>query len=160
MKKKTKRNNKTGNAAGMRLGDGLFRTILIALGIILVIMLIALGYKVNNSVYRYTSTPNDLLRNMKNGYYTEAVIEMKENIAQGETVEKDSDYALPYALIEYYEAESYWAAYHKAAELEGNAAYKADLEQKAAEYRSQMDDAYSRMGELAFMSEEIDASFS
>lgn len=159
MKKKTKRNNKTGNAAGMRLEDGIFRTILIALGIILVIMLIALGYKVNNSTYRYTTTPNDFLRDMRNGYYTEAVIEMKENIAQGLTIEKDSDYALPYALIEYYEAESYWAAYHKAAELEGNAAYKAELEQKAAEYRSQMDDAYSRMGELTFMTEDIDAMF-
>ncbi len=160
MKKKTKRKyGYKGAAVQGRLGEGAFKIILIVLGIIFVIMTIGFLYRINQGFTDYTSTPNDILRAMKNGYYDQAVEYMYDNIALGETVSKDPDYEVPYALAEYFEAKSQCTAYERAAELTDNAGLKSDLAAKAQEFRSQMDDAYSRMGELTFMTEEIDGIF-
>lgn len=161
MKKKTnKRYSSNGAAVQGRLGEGAFKIILIVLGIIFVIMTMGFLYRINRGFTDYTSTPNDILRTMKNGYYDQAIEYMYDNIALGETVSKDSDYEVPYALAEYFEAKSQLAAYEKAAELTDNAELKSELASKAQKFRSQMDDAYSRLGELTFMTEEIDAIFS
>lgn len=161
MKKKTKRKyGYKGAAVQGRMGDGAFKIILIVLGVIFVIMTMGFLYRINQGFTDYTSTPNDILRAMKNGYYDQAIDDMYDNIAMGETVSKNPDYEVPYALTEYLEAKFQRVAYEKAAELTDNAGLKSDLAAKALEFRSQMDDAHSRMGELTFMSEEIDGFFS
>ena len=157
MKKKSRIKNAA--SAGSTAGDKLFRVIIILLAVILVFMVGITMVKINNSFSDYTSTPNDLLRTIKNGYYSDAVNEMYDNIALGETVEKDADYAVPYALLEYYEAESMYTGYIRAAEQTSDSAEAAALMAKADEYKTAMDTARSGIGELAFMTEEIDGYF-
>ena len=156
--KKRSRIKKTG-AAGSTASDKLFRVIIILLAIILVFMVSITIAKIKTGFSDYTSTPNDLLRTIKNGYYSDAVSEMYDNIALGETVEKDADYAVPYALLEYFEAESKYTGYIRAAELTSDTAENAELMAKADEYKADMEAAISGMGELAFMTEEIDGYF-
>ncbi len=157
MKKKSR--IKKAGAAGSTASDKLFRVIIILLAIILVFMVGIAMAKINNSFSDYTSTPNDLLRTIKNGYYSDAVNEMYDNIALGETVEKNADYAVPYALLEYYEAESMYTGYVRAAEQTSDSAEAAGLMAKADEYKAAMDTARSGMGELSFMTDEIDGYF-
>ncbi len=157
MKKKSR--IKKAGAAGSTAGDKLFRVIIILLAVILVFMIGITMVKINSSFSDYTSTPNDLLRTIKNGYYPDAVSEMYDNIALGETVEKDADYAVPYALLEYFEAESMYTGYIRAAALTADPAENADLTAKADEYKADMEAARSGMGDLAFMTEEIDGYF-
>ena len=157
MKKKSR--IKKAGAAGSTASDKLFRVIIILLAIILVFMVSITIAKIKTGFSDYTSTPNDLLRTIKNGYYSDAVSEMYDNIALGETVEKDADYAVPYALLEYFEAESKYTGYIRAAELTTDTAENAELMAKADEYKTDMEAAISGMGELAFMTEEIDGYF-
>ena len=156
--KKRSRIKKTG-AAGSTASDKLFRVIIILLASILVFMVSITIAKIKTGFSDYTSTPNDLLRTIKNGYYSDAVSEMYDNIALGETVEKDADYAVPYALLEYFEAESKYTGYIRAAELTSDTAENAELMEKADEYKADMEAAISGMGELAFMTDEIDGYF-
>jgi len=160
MKKKSR--IKKAGSAGSAASDKLFRVIIILLAVILVFMVGITVAKINSSFSDYTSTPNDLLRTIKNGYYSEAVSEMYDNIALGETADKDADYMAPYAIIDYYEAESCYYAYIKAAEQAAKAGDKEDeaaLKDKAAEYQMKMDAARNGMGELYFMAEDIDEIF-
>ena len=125
-------------------------------------MIIITVVKVKTSFYNYISTPNDLLRSINNGYYSEAVAEMKDNIALGETAEKDPDYVTPYALLDYYEAESFYSGYVRAAEqasAAGDKSLEADLMDRAAGYQADMEAAIGEMGELSFMTEDIDSLF-
>lgn len=157
MKKKSR--IKKAGAAGSTASDKLFRVVIILLAVILVFMVSITIAKIKTGFSDYTSTPNDLLRTIKNGYYSDAVSEMYDNIALGETVEKDADYAVPYALLEYFEAESKYTGYIGAAELTSDTAENAELMAKADEYKADMEAAISGMGELAFMTEEIDGYF-
>ena len=157
MKKKSR--IKKAGAAGSTASDKLFRVVIILLAVILVFMVSITIAKIKTGFSDYTSTPNDLLRTIKNGYYSDAVNEMYDNIALGETVEKNSDYAVPYALLEYYEAESMYTGYVRAAEQTSDSAEAAGLMAKADEYKAAMETARSGMGELAFMTEEIDGYF-
>lgn len=157
MKKKSR--IKKAGAAGSTASDKLFRVVIILLAVILVFMVSITIAKIKTGFSDYTSTPNDLLRTIKNGYYSDAVSEMYDNIALGETVEKDADYAVPYALLEYFEAESKYTGYIRAAELTSDTAENAELMAKADEYKADMEAAISGMGELAFMTEEIDGYF-
>ena len=157
MKKKSR--IKKAGAAGSTASDRLFRLIIILLAVILVAMVLITMAKINQSFSDYTTTPNDLLRTIKNGYYSDAVNEMYDNIALGETVEKDADYAVPYALLEYYEAESMYTGYIRAAEQTSDTAEAAGLMAKADEYKADMEAAKAGMVELAFMTEEIDGYF-
>lgn len=142
-----------------RSGDVLFRLIIVMLAVILVIMAIATVVRVNRSFSDYVTTPNDLLRTIRNGYYADAVHEMYDNIALGETVDKDPDYAVPYALLEYYEAKSVYTAYERALEQESDKSRASELELKAEEFVRDMDTARSGMGELEFMAADIDELF-
>ena len=155
MKKKIKK----AGAASSTAGDKLFRVIIILLAVILVFMVSITIAKIKTGFSDYTSTPNDLLRTIKNGYYSDAVNEMYDNIALGETVEKNADYAVPYALLEYYEAESMYTGYIRAAEQISDSAEAAGLMSKADEYKTAMEAARSGMGELSFMADEIDGYF-
>ena len=140
-------------------GDRLFRLIIGLLAVILVIMAAATVYRINQSFSNYTSDPNDLLRSIKNGYYSDAVHDMHDNIVLGETAEKNPDYAVPYALLDYFEAESVYTGYVRAAELEEDSAKAAELMAKAEVFRADMEAARTGMGELAFMAEDIDGFF-
>lgn len=158
--KKNNRNRKARGAAAAASGsDKLFKVIIILLALILVLMVIITAAKINQSYTDYTTRPNDLLMTIRNGYYSEAVHEMHDNIALGETVEKNQDYAIPYALLEYYEAESVYTGYARMAETETDKARAAELKAKAEELKAEMEAAKTGMGDLVFMTEEIDRYF-
>ncbi len=139
-------------------GDRLFRVLLVLLSLVLVAMIMIAGTVIRREAYRYTSTPNELLRMIRNGNYPDAVTDMYDNIAQGETPEKNVEYAVPYAILEYYEAASLLKAYENA-DSAGDPGRGAELVKAAEQCRTAMEDARSRMGELEFFTEEIDAIF-
>ena len=139
--------------------DRLFAAVIALLSVILAVLIIAAAVRVNRSYPDYISTPNEILRSIRNGYYADAAESMHNNIALGETAEKNPDYAVPYALAEYYEAASQYAAYSAAAELTEDAGKAAELREKAAEYRNRMETARAGMGDLAFMADTIDSVF-
>ena len=141
-----------------RLSDRLFRLLLILLSLVLVVMVIAAAAMTRERSSRYYSKPNELLWMIRSGSYPDALTSMYDNIAMGETPEKDADYAVPYAILEYYEAASlYWAYTH--ADSASDPAYKAELTASAERFKAEMTDARSRMGDLEFFSEEIDEIF-
>lgn len=151
------------NSAGSRSAvDGLYKVIIAILSVILVVMIVITAVKINSSFSEYVSTPNDLLRTIKNGYYPDALSEMYDNIALGETSSKNSDYIAPYALLDYYEAESYVALYKSAAKqaaAAGDKQKETELLEKVSVYQGTMDAARNGMGEIEFMTEEIDGIF-
>ena len=154
---------KTTKRAATRAGDGALKVLTVILAVVLVIMIIITVVKVKTSFSDYTSTPNEILRSVNNGYYPETVTEMYDNIVLGKTVESDADYTAPYALLSYYEAESYYVGYTKAAEQaakSGDKEYEESLRAKASEYQAEMEAARSEIGELDFMTEDIDELFS
>lgn len=154
-----KKNSRKKGAATARGGDGLLKVLMVVLAVILVIMVLATMARINRTFDDYTTRPNNLLWTMKNGYYGDAVNEMYDNIVLGETVKKNADYEVPYALLEYYEAESYYTAYTGAAGLAKDPSEAAALLEDAEKYKADMEDARGRMGDLEFMTEEIDAIF-
>ena len=135
----------------------LLNIVIVCLSIILAVLIVMTVAKfTEEGHYDYSVTSNDLVRTIKNGYYADAVQDMHANIVQGETVEKDSGYAIPYALAEYYEAASIYYAYTKAAGLPDNASRKTVLEEEATKYSNKMESAYKNAGDLAFITESID----
>jgi hypothetical protein len=158
--KKNNRNRKVRGASAAASGsDKLFKVIIILLALILVLMVIITAAKINQTYTDYTTRPNDLLMTIRNGYYSEAVHEMHDNIALGETVEKNQDYAIPYALLEYYEAESVYTGYARMAENETDKTRAAELKAKADELKNEMEAARIGMGDLEFMAADIDELF-
>ena len=150
---KRKRINKTGQP-----GDRLFKVLLILLSLVLVVILMITGTKINRESYRYYSKPNELLWTIRNGNYPDALTSMYDNIAQGETPEKNAEYAAPYAILEYYEAASLLKAYTNA-DSEADPIRGGELASAAERCKADMEDARSRMGDLDFFSAEIDAFF-
>ena len=150
---KRKRINKTGQP-----GDRLFKVLLILLSLVLVVILMITGTKINRESYRYYSKPNELLWTIRNGNYPDALTSMYDNIAQGETPEKNAEYAAPYAILEYYEAASLLKAYTNA-DSGADPVRGAELALAAERCKADMEDARSRMGDLDFFSAEIDAFF-
>ena len=158
--RKTNKKNRAGNgSAATRLSDKAFSIVIVILVVILVILLIAFGTKLKNNHYSYYSTPDELMYSIRNGNYINGVQEMRHNISQGKTVEKDEEYAVPYALLDYYIAESYYVGYSKAAEGASDASEKTRLSDAAASYLEKMEAAGGKMGDLSFMTEEIDGVF-
>ena len=157
---KKKKTTKQGSG---RAEEGAFKVLTAVLAVALVVMIIITVVKINTSYSDYTSTPNDILRSVNNGYYPDALMEMYDNIALGKTAEKDDGYRAPYALLNYYEAESCFSGYTKAADqaaAAGDKEYEEALRMKASEYQAEMEAARSGMGELDFMTEDIDELFS
>ena len=150
---KRKRINKTGQP-----GDRLFKVLLILLSLVLVVILMITGTKINRESYRYYSKPNELLWTIRNGNYPDALTSMYDNIAQGETPEKNAEYAAPYAILEYYEAASLLKAYTNA-DSEADPVRGAELASAVERCKADMEDARSRMGDLDFFAAEIDAIF-
>ena len=150
---KRKRINKTGQP-----GDRLFRVLLILLSLVLVVILMITGTKINRESYRYYSKPNELLWTIRNGNYPDALTSMYDNIAQGETPEKNAEYAAPYAIQEYYEAASLLKAYANA-DSGADPVRGAELASAAERCKANMENARSRMGDLDFFAAEIDALF-
>ena len=145
--------NKTGQP-----GDRLFRVLLILLSLVLVVILMITGTKINRESYRYYSKPNELLWTIRNGNYPDALTSMYDNIAQGETPEKNAEYAAPYAILEYYEAASLLKAYTNV-DSGADPVRGAELASAAERCKADMEDARSRMGDLDFFAAEIDALF-
>ena len=150
---KRKRINKTGQP-----GDRLFKVLLILLSLVLVVILMITGTKINRESYRYYSKPNELLWTIRNGNYPDALTSMYDNIAQGETPEKNAEYAAPYAILEYYEAASLLKAYTNA-DSEADPIRGGELASAVERGKADMEDARSRMGDLDFFAAEIDAIF-
>ena len=150
---KRKRINKTGQP-----GDRLFKVLLILLSLVLVVILMITGTKINRESYRYYSKPNELLWTIRNGNYPDALTSMYDNIAQGETPEKNAEYTAPYAILEYYEAASLLKAYTNA-DSGTDPVRGAELASAAERCKADMEDARSRMGDLDFFAAEIDAFF-
>ena len=150
---KRKRINKTGQP-----DDRLFKVLLILLSLVLVMILMITGTKINRESYRYYSKPNELLWTIRNGNYPDALTSMYDNIAQGETPEKNAEYAAPYAILEYYEAASLLKAYTNA-DSGADPVRGAELASAAERCKADMEDARSRMGDLDFFAAEIDAIF-
>lgn len=150
---KRKRINKTGQP-----GDRLFKVLLILLSLVLVVILMITGTKINRESYRYYSKPNELLWTIRNGNYPDALTSMYDNIAQGETPEKNAEYAAPYAILEYYEAASLLKAYTNA-DSGADPVRGAELASAAERCKANMENARSRMGDLDFFAAEIDALF-
>ena len=150
---KRKRINKTGQP-----GDRLFKVLLILLSLVLVVILMITGTKINRESYRYYSKPNELLWTIRNGNYPDALTSMYDNIAQGETPEKNAEYAAPYAILEYYEAASLLKAYTNA-DSGADPVRGAELASAVERCKADMEDARSRMGDLDFFAAEIDAIF-
>ena len=150
---KRKRINKTGQP-----GDRLFKVLLILLSLVLVVILMITGTKINRESYRYYSKPNELLWTIRNGNYPDALTSMYDNIAQGETPEKNAEYAAPYAILEYYEAASLLKAYTNV-DSGADPVRGAELASAAERCKADMENARSRMGDLDFFAAEIDALF-
>ena len=150
---KRKSINKTGQP-----GDRLFKVLLILLSLVLVVILMITGTKINRESYRYYSKPNELLWTIRNGNYPDALTSMYDNIAQGETPEKNAEYAAPYAILEYYEATPLLKAYTNA-DSGADPVRGAELASAAERCKADMEDARSRMGDLDFFAAEIDAFF-
>ena len=126
----------------------LFSFAVVALGLVLAVLVIFFFTRLNRTFYSYTSSANDILRQLNRGDYAEAWYEKQMNEGNGVTADKKEDYVVPYAVVDYFEAASYRTAYEKA----GNAA-------AAALWQAKMDAAAAQMGELGYMTEEIDAIF-
>ena len=140
------------------IGVKLFRALLIILSVILVVMVIIAVNVIGRESYSYHADPDDLLREIKNGYYPDAVMDMYDNIALGETPAKDPDYSIPYAILEYYEAASLYKGYNNAAGS-SDPSRAAELTEAAERFRADMEEARGRMGELEFFASEIDGIF-
>ena len=152
-------NNSKNGLRTANIGAKLFRFLLIILSVILVVMIIITFNVIGRKSYTYTADPDDMLRQIKNGYYPDAVMDMYDNIALGETPEKNTDYMIPYAILEYYEASSLYKGYINAAASSSDPARKEELTEAAESCRSDMEHARSRMGELEFFTSEIDDIF-
>ena len=126
----------------------LFYLAVTILGLLLIGLIIMFITRVNRTFYSYTAEPNELLHMLNRGEYSEAWRQVGENRAQGITEKENKDYVLPYAVVDYFEAESYYSVFLESGNTE-----------EAARYREAMDEAYETMGELQFMAEEIDGIF-
>lgn len=140
------------------IGGKIFRALLILFSIVLIIMLFIALNSIRKESYVYITDPDDLLREIKNGNYPYAVTDMYDNIANGETSEKDSGYAVPYAIIEYFEAASLYKGY-SGADLTADPARASVIAEAMEGCKSDMQDARSRMGELEFLASDIDDMF-
>ena len=156
MKRTTRK--QTGGVAASG-SDRLFKLLIIIASIILVIMIMVFCYCIRQTYYTYTSSANDILRSIQNGRYESAISDRNYNIANGLTVQENRDFEVPYALVDYYEAQFLYTQYTKAAENTADKKIKSEILKKAEEYRSIMEEAKTHTGDLAFMTEDIDKIF-
>ena len=126
----------------------LFAIAVTVMGIVFAALVLLFVSRVRENFYYYTAEPNDILRELHRSDYAGAWRDARENRAAGTDAEEDPAYAVPYAAADYFEAVSYYEVFRESGD-----------EEKAEEYRKKMDAAREKMGELAYLSEEIDALF-
>lgn len=126
----------------------LFYVAVTILGIVFLAVTTQFLARLNGPYYTYSTPPHSLLYTLNRGDYVQAWREVQDNRAMGATEKTDQEYALPYAVVDYFEAASFYNVYLESGDKE-----------KTEQYREAMDEAYEAMGELQFMAEEIDAMF-
>ena len=95
----------------------------------------------------YGPEPADrLIIMLERGRYTELVQERYSNEMLGETLQKSSAYAVPYAAADYYEAAIDYNGYIKAGDTAG-----------AAGFKKTMDSSRAALGEYEYVADDIDA---
>ncbi len=128
------------------LHTGLFIAAAALLCLILIGEAILFFNRISLKEYRSTVDPDTILRELNRGAYMDALYSVRCNRAAGLTEKQEPGFALPYAAADYYEAASYYLAFERAGRSE-----------EAKAYRAKMDEAYERMGEIRFLTEEMDA---
>ena len=128
------------------LYTGLFIAAAALLCLILICEAILFFNRISLKEYRSTVEPDTILRELNRRAYMDALYSVRCNRAAGLTEEQEPGFALPYAAADYYEAASYYLAFERAGRSE-----------EAKAYRAKMDEAYERMGEIRFLTEEMDA---
>ena len=130
-------------------GTAVFYLVVTVLGLVLIGLSILFMTRINRTYDNYSSDANYLLYTVNRGDYIHAWLDVQNNRANGETEKKNAAYTLPYAIVDYFEAESYYTMYLNSGDME-----------KARQYREEMDSAYEKMGELQYIAEDIDALLS
>jgi len=116
--------------------------ILIVLSALFVLATLQVGIEIADIDNYYENNPSSFWWEYESGRYSGSVKERYENEYNG--VEMTEELAQCYAVSEYFEA----ASLYKTAVHTG----KTD---KAAEYKATMEDAYSRMGDVSYLAEDI-----
>ena len=156
---KTKDSYNKGKAGSGKKGKA-FNLVITVLSVTLAVMiLITVAKFIEGDHYDYVVSSNSLLRTVKNGYYAEAVQDMHANIVSGKTDASDPEYAIPYALSDYFESASYYYAYNKAAENPANSSRSSELKKKAELFKNNMDTDRSKTEDLSFIIDEMDLLF-
>ena len=138
----------------------LFAIAATGMGIVLISMLMLFTARVRKSFYTYSAEPVDILRELNRNDYVDAWHDARENRAAGITKEKNPDYAVPYAVTDYFEAASYYSVFGKEADAENDGKSGSGPESDQARvYREKMDTAREEMGELEYLAEDIDELF-
>ena len=149
MQKRKRIKDRPAGIEGRRKRDprsALFYTAVTILTLLLITLTAAFVTGINREYYRYTVKPDDLLYTLNRGDYVEAWSDVQNNRASGKNEEADPEYVLPYAVVDYYEAGSYYTVYQENGDV-----------RKAEDFRRIMEQAYEKMGELQFLAGEIDS---
>ena len=117
--------------------------ILVVLSISLVIAIITLGAELSDINRTYEKDSNSFWWEYDSGRYADSIKSRYENIYRG--VKETTELTQCYAVSEYFEA----ASLYKAAVHVGK-------EDKAAEYLEAMAEAYTKMGDVSYLAEDID----
>ena len=129
------------------LKDRAATVIIVILAIILVLGASALSAKVLKKSSRSyeANKATYLISDIKYGNYDSLIYSVGQNRGLGVTEEDNGDYTVPYAAADYIEA----AMDLKVCEGRG-------YEEKAAQLRKQMEEYKEKMGDLAFVTDDID----
>ncbi len=116
------------------------------LAILIAILAIVAFSEIFSGYSEYVNGPDSILNTVKNHDYDYAVEEALHDRALGKDGE---DYKVPYAAVDYLNAEVLYVAYQVAGD-----------EDTAADYKAEMDTARKEMGEVAkTIAADIDAMF-
>jgi len=136
--------SKTEGSKNTRVKELIANIVLIALSIILGLSLIGLLAEMRWVGFDYSHDESDLWYYIDKEYYAQVVDYKWENVALG--VEKTEELEQCYAVADYFEAASYYKA----------ALYNNDVE-KMDEYVDKMQEAYSKLDDVAYLAENINA---
>lgn len=135
--------SKTEGSKNTRVKEIIANVALIALSVILGLSLIGLLAEVRWVGFDYSHDESDLWYYIDKEYYAQLVDYKWENEALG--VEKTEELEQCYAVADYFEAASYYKA----------ALYQNDTE-KMKKYAAAMQEAYSKLDDVAYLAENID----
>ena len=143
--KKNKKNRSAADKATDR-AVMLFLTAAVVLGLILIGEAAWFFSHIGTERDHYVSSANSILHMINRGEYVTALDDVRYARACGVTEQDEPAYALPYAVADYYEAAFFCAVYTETGRDEA-----------ARACRARMEDACARMGELQYLTAEIDA---